>query len=118
MNKVKTFDSSYFIDRSHFDKDGTQNCLVLQPLNKCVKLITNTLSILSWKSKGLSTETIGLPAASLSLLIDYVGNKIRVKVTGSCLKQSNKLTYTHKTIVKFTLFINWVLLLLMIVILH
>ena len=98
MNKVKTFDSSYFIDRSHFDKDGTQNCLVLQPLNKCVKLITNT-SILSWKSKGLSTETIGLPATSLSPLIDYVDNKIRVKVIGSCLKQSNKLTYTHKTIV-------------------
>ena len=36
---------------------------------------------------------------SLSLSINYVGNKIRVKFNGSCLKQSNKLTYTHKTIV-------------------
>ena len=34
LNKLKTFDSSYFIGRSHFDKDGTQNYLVFQPLNK------------------------------------------------------------------------------------
>ena len=32
-------------------------------------------------------------------LIDYVGNKIKVKFTGSCLKQSNKLTYTHGKVV-------------------
>ena len=31
--------------------------------------------------------------------IIYVGNKIRVKFTGSCLKQSNKLTYTHGKVV-------------------
>ena len=35
----------------------------------------------------------------LSPLIDYVGNKIRLKFGGSCLKQSNKLTYTHRIIV-------------------
>ena len=35
----------------------------------------------------------------LSPLINYVGNKIRVRFTGSCLKQSNKLTYTHKKVV-------------------
>ena len=100
MNQVKTFDSRYFISQIHFDEDGTQNYLVLQPLNKCLKLITNTSSILSWKSKGLSTETIDPPSMSLSSLIDYAGNKIRVKFTGSCLKQSNKLTYTNKTMVK------------------
>ena len=33
------------------------------------------------------------------LLINYVGNKIRVKFTRSYLKQSNMLTYTHKKIV-------------------
>ena len=32
-------------------------------------------------------------------LIDYVGNKIKVKFTGSCLKQSNKLTYTPGKVV-------------------
>ena len=31
-------------------------------------------------------------------MIDYVGNKIRLKISGSCLKQS-KLQYTHGTIV-------------------
>ena len=99
LNKLNTFDSSYFIGKSRFDKDGTQNYLVFQPLNKYFKLITNTLSILSWQSKGLSTENIDPPTTSLSPSINYVGNKIRVKFNGSCLKQSNKLTYTHKTIV-------------------
>ena len=40
--KLKTFDSSYFIDKSHFEEDGTQTCLVFQPLNKYFKVITNT----------------------------------------------------------------------------
>ena len=48
LNKLKAFDSSYFIGKSHFEEDGTQNYLVFQPLNKYFKLITNTLSILSW----------------------------------------------------------------------
>ena len=29
LKKLKTFDSSYFIGKSHFEEDGTQNCLVL-----------------------------------------------------------------------------------------
>ena len=62
-------------------------------------MISNTLFILSWQSKGLSAETIDPTTTSLSPSINYVGNKIRVTFTGSCLKQSNKLTYTHKTIV-------------------
>ena len=99
LKKLKTFDWSYFIGKSHFEEDGTQNYLVFQPLNKYFKLITNTLSILSWQSKGLSTENIDPPTTSLSPSINYVGNKIRVKFTGSCLKQSNKLTYTHGKVV-------------------
>ena len=95
MNQLKTFDSSYFIDKSHFQEDGTQNYLVFQPLSKYFKLITNALSILSCQSKGLSTENIDTPTTSLSPSINYVCNKIRVKFTGSCLKQSNKPTCTH-----------------------
>ena len=30
LNKLKTFDSSYFIGKSHFEEDGTQNYLVFQ----------------------------------------------------------------------------------------
>ena len=47
----------------------------------------------------MSNENIDPPTTNLSPLIDYVGNKIRVKFTGSCLKQSSKISYTHKTIV-------------------
>ena len=48
LNKLKNFDSIYFIGKSHFEEDGTQSCLVFQLLNKYFKLITNTLSTLSW----------------------------------------------------------------------
>ena len=99
LNKLKTFDSGYFIGKSHFEEDGTQNYLVFQPMGKYFKLMTNTLYILSWQSKGLSNENIDPPNTILSPLIDYVGKKIRVKFTGSCLKQSNKLTYTYEKIV-------------------
>ena len=51
LKKLKTFDLSYFIGKSHFEEDGTQNHLVFQPLNKYFKLIANTLAILSWQSK-------------------------------------------------------------------
>ena len=91
LNKLKTFDSSYFIGKSHFEEDGTQNYLVFQPINKYFKLNTNTLYILSWQSKGLSTETIDPPTTSLSPLINYVGNKIRVKFDGSCLNSQISL---------------------------
>ena len=63
-------------------------------------MIANKLYISSWKSKGLSNETIKPPATSdnsLTPLIDYLGNKIRIKFIGSFLKQP-KLQYTHRTI--------------------
>ena len=42
LKKLRAFDLSYFIDKSHFEEDGTQNYLVFQPLNKYFKIITNT----------------------------------------------------------------------------
>ena len=67
LNKLKTFDSSYVIGKSHFEDDGTQNYLVFQPIVRYFKLNTNTSSILSWQSKGLSNENIDPPTTSLSL---------------------------------------------------
>ena len=99
MNKLKTFDSGYFNRKSHFEEDGTQNYLVFQPMSKYFKLNGNTLYILSWQSKGLSNENIYPINTSFSPLIDYVGNKIRVIFTGSCVKQSNKISYTYGKIV-------------------
>ena len=96
MNNLKTFDSSDFIEKSHFGDDGTQNYLVFQPIYRYFRLITNTSNILSSRSKGLSNENFGPPNTKFSPSIDYVGNKIRVKFNGSCLKQSNKISYTHK----------------------
>ena len=66
---------SYFIGKSHLEKDRTQNYLVFQPINKYLKLIANKLYITSWQSKGLFPETIKPPATSddsLTLLIDFV----------------------------------------------
>ena len=97
LNKLKTFDSSYFIGKSHFEEDAVQNYLVFQPLNKYFKVITNTDYVLSWKSKGLSAETIKPPTTSgnsLTPALNYYGTKTRVKFTGSCLKQA-KISYTH-----------------------
>ena len=54
LNKLKTFDSSYFIGKSHFEEDGTQNYLVFQPVSRHFKIIANTKFISSWKSKGLT----------------------------------------------------------------
>ena len=65
------------------------------------KVITNTDYISSWKSKGLSDESFKPPATSdnsLNPTLNYYGTKIRVKFTGSCLKQP-KITYNHGKVV-------------------
>ena len=40
LKKLKTFDSSYFIGKSYFEEDGTQNYLVFQPMYRYFKIIT------------------------------------------------------------------------------
>ena len=88
MNKLKTFDSSYFIGKSHFE-DGTQNYLAFQPINKYFEMITNTDYVSSWKSKGLFAENIKPPTTSdnsLTPALSYYGTKTRVKFTASSLK--------------------------------
>ena len=100
LNKLKTFDSSYS-STSHFEEDGTQNYLVLQPINKYFKVVTDTDSISSWKSKELFAESIKPPATSdnsLTPALSYYGTKTRVKFTGSCLKQP-EVSYTHGKVV-------------------
>ena len=64
-------------------------------------MIANTDYVSSWKSKGLSAETIKPPTTSdnsLTPALSYYGTKTRVKFTGSCLKQS-KISYTHRKVV-------------------
>ena len=65
------------------------------------KMITNTDYISSWKSKGLSAESIKPPTTSdnsLTPALNYYGTKTRVTFTGSCLKQS-KISYNHWKVV-------------------
>ena len=101
LKNLKTFDSSYFIDKSHFEEDDTQNYLVFQPIKKYFKVIANTDYVSSWKSKGLSAETFKPPSTSYNSLtpsLSYYDTKTRVKFTGSCLKQST-MSYNHRPIV-------------------
>ena len=67
LNKLKTFDSGYFIGKSHFEEDGTQNYLVFQPIYRYFKT-SNSDYVLSWTSKGLSNESIKPPTTSDSSL--------------------------------------------------
>ena len=101
LNKLKTFDLSYFIWKSHFEEDGVQNYLVFQPLNKYFKVIASTNYVSWWQSKGLSDETIKPPATSdnsLNLKVSYYGAKARLEFKESCLKQ-DKSTFNHGKIV-------------------
>ena len=53
-------------------------------------MITNIDYVSSWKSKGLSAESIKPRTTSdnsLTPALNYSGTKSRVKFTGSCLKQ-------------------------------
>ena len=96
--KLQTFDSSYFKDKNHFEEDGTQNYLVFQPISRYFRI--NGKYILSWKSKGLSDETITPYASSdNSPLIDHYRSRIRLKFNKSC--KSFKISITCK---KYNLF--------------
>ena len=64
-------------------------------------MIANTENASSWKSKGLSAETIKSPKTSDNIITPELSSdskKIRVKFTGSCLKQS-KISYTHGKVI-------------------
>ena len=82
--------------KSHFEDDGTQNWLALQSIQSA-----NNSNILSWKSKGLSDESIKPSTTSNKMLnpsLEFVGTKSRVKFNGNCLKQQ-KIIFNHGKIV-------------------
>ena len=67
-----------------------------------VGIINDPNSLVEWKSsKRLSNESIKLHRTGstfLGPLLDYLGDKIKLKFIGSCLKQ-DKVTYNHGKIV-------------------
>ena len=104
-NNIKTiqaYDLSYLRGKKYFnEEDGKQNYLVFLPMRKYFKLnsvINVNDRVLSWKSIGISNESIKPLTTSnynLNPKLSYYGTKIRVQCTGSCLKQPN-FTFNHK----------------------
>ena len=67
-------------------------------LNSIINVVDR---VLSWRSKGISNESIKPPTTSsynLNPKWSYYDTKIRLQFTGSCLKQS-KISYTHGKVV-------------------
>ena len=62
---MEKFDLIYFCGKSHFEDDGNQNYLVFQTASRYFKRVSaNDSKILSWKSKGMSDESIKPPSTS------------------------------------------------------
>ena len=108
-NKTKHFlndnNLSYYRGKQYFDEGrGKQNCLVFLPIGKYFELnsIVGVIDrVLSWQSKGISNESIKPPTTSNNSLnprLSYNDTKIKVQITGSCLKQP-KFKFTHKKVV-------------------
>ena len=96
---------SFFIGKNYFKEDAAQNYLVFQPIIRYFKVntINNVTNyVLSWKSKGLSDEVIKPYATSNNSLTPeiscFYASKIRVKFTGSCLKQ-DEVIFNHGKVV-------------------
>ena len=72
LKKLKIFDLSYFIGKSHFKEDGTENYLVFQPMHRYFKMIAGVSTgnyIYFWKSKGLSDEKINTIKSLIIVLL-------------------------------------------------
>ena len=99
LDKLKTFDSGYFIGKSHFEENGTQTYSVFQPIYRyfIVFSITQYLEY----GLGLSSESFKASSTcdnSLNPTLNYYGTKIRIKFTGDCLNQQ-KITYNQGKVV-------------------
>ena len=95
MKKLKRFYSSYFLGKSHFKENGTQDYLVFQPIERCFKKIScvsngsHVYYIHYWQSKGSSDEKINSIKTSnhsITPNLDYYATKRRVEFNGKCLK--------------------------------
>ena len=100
LKKLKTFDSSHFIGKSHFEEDGTHIYSVFEPIQRYFFIagVGNGSYIYYCQSKGLSDERISSITASnynITLNLNYYGTKTRVKFYGSCLNQ-DKVTFNHE----------------------
>ena len=97
LKRLKTFDSSYFIGKSHFE-----DYLVFQQMNLYFNQVSGVGSdnyIYTLKTKALSNENIAAPATKdykLNPELSFFGTKTKVEFNESCLKQ---VTFNHGKIV-------------------
>ena len=80
VEKNRNIWSNHFCGKRHFENDGNQNYLVFQTAYRYFKIVSNNDNILSWKSKGLSDESIKPPSTSNKMLnpsLNYVDTKVR-----------------------------------------
>ena len=89
LQKLNTYDLSYFRGKNYFDEDGTQNYYIFQPISKYLKVVNvNDIDyILSWKSRGLNDVEIESIKTNNYLhnprMDIYNTSKIRIKFNGS-----------------------------------
>ena len=90
---LKKFDSSYFIGKSYFEKDGTHKYLVFQSIYIYFKRISGVgwgNHIYFWISKGLFDENVTAPTTSDYIpnpQLSYFDTKTRAEFNASCFKQ-------------------------------
>ena len=56
LEKFQVMCLSYFLGKSYFEDNGTQNYLVFQQAVKYFKTPRNSNGIIAWESKGLSEK--------------------------------------------------------------
>ena len=80
LTKIGNNIASFFLGNILFNsEDGSQSYLIFQPLYRYFKMVTNTNYISSWKSRGLSAESIKPPTTSDNSVtpeLSYVDYKI------------------------------------------
>ena len=104
LNKLRTFNSSYFLGKNYFDEDGNQNYYIFKPISKYLKVayVNDITYVSSWKSKelnGAEIESIKRNNYSFNPRMDHYGmSKIRIKFEGSFLNWFPS-TFLHGNIV-------------------
>ena len=96
---MKSFDLGYSIGKNHFDEDGSQHYLAFQLILRYFTL--NSSWITEWKSKRLCNESLKVvPIANNTLTpsVNYYGEKVKLRFTGSVLQQKT-VTYRHKKVI-------------------
>ena len=85
-----------------FVDNGSQNCLVFQPVFQYFQTFTGANKIFTWKSGRLSEDIFKVPVTSdnsFVLKLPFIFNRrIEVKFKGNCLIQ-DKTSFTHSSVV-------------------